>query len=100
MDQKERMLANLPYKAWLDGLAEERLENKKKIFKYNNLEPGKLEEKDKLITRAMSSDIIRTVDDRKADEPQERAEEPEEVIPDPPVDYSKYHETINRLRRN
>ncbi|MBR6488505.1 MAG: sugar O-acetyltransferase [Clostridiales bacterium] len=49
MDQKERMLANLPYKAWLDGLAEERLENKKKIFKYNNLEPGKLEEKDKLI---------------------------------------------------
>ena len=49
MDQKERMLANLPYKAWLDGLAEERLKNKKKIFKYNNLEPGKLEEKDKLI---------------------------------------------------
>lgn len=49
MDQKERMLANLPYKAWLDGLDEERLENKKKIFKYNNLEPGKLEEKDKLI---------------------------------------------------
>ena len=31
MNQKERMLANLPYKAWLDGLAEERLENKKRI---------------------------------------------------------------------
>lgn len=61
---------------------------------------ARAEEKDKLITRAMSSDIIRTVDDRKAEEPQERAEEPEEVIPDPPVDYSKYHETINRLRRN
>ena len=49
MDHKERMLANLPYKAWLDGLSEERLENKKKIFKYNNLEPGHPEEKDKLI---------------------------------------------------
>jgi len=27
MTQKERMLANLPYKAWLDGLKEERVEN-------------------------------------------------------------------------
>lgn len=61
---------------------------------------ARAEEKDKLITRAMSSDIIRTVDDRKANDPQERAEEPEEVTPEPPVDYSKYHETINRLRRN
>lgn len=29
MNQKERMLAGLPYKAWLDGLSEERMENKK-----------------------------------------------------------------------
>ena len=49
MNHKERMLAGLPYKAWLDGLAEERLENKKKIFKYNNLEPGNDKEKDRLI---------------------------------------------------
>lgn len=49
MNQKERMLAGLPYKAWLDGLSEERLENKKKIFKYNNLEPGDEEAKDILI---------------------------------------------------
>lgn len=49
MNHKERMLANLPYKAWLDGLSEERLECKKKIFKYNNLEPGNPEEKDRLI---------------------------------------------------
>ncbi|SFN97832.1 maltose O-acetyltransferase [Pseudobutyrivibrio sp. UC1225] len=49
MNQKERMLANLPYKAWLDGLSEERMENKKKIYKYNNMEPDKQEEKDKLI---------------------------------------------------
>ena len=49
MNQKERMLAGLPYKAWLDGLSEERLENKKKIFRYNNLAPDCIEEKDKLI---------------------------------------------------
>ncbi|MBR3464138.1 MAG: sugar O-acetyltransferase [Clostridiales bacterium] len=49
MDHKERMLANLPYKAWLDGLSEERLENKKKIYRYNHLEPGNPEEKDSLI---------------------------------------------------
>ena len=49
MNQKERMLANLPYKAWLDGLSEDRMENKKKIYKYNNMEPDKQEEKDRLI---------------------------------------------------
>ena len=49
MDHKESMLANLPYKAWLDGLSEERLENKKKIFEYNHLEPGNNEKKDRLI---------------------------------------------------
>ena len=49
MNQKERMLAELPYKAWMDGLSEERLENKKKIYKYNNLEPGNFETQDRLI---------------------------------------------------
>lgn len=49
MNQKERMLANLPYKAWMDGLSEERLENKKRIFKYNNMDPGDTAGKDKLI---------------------------------------------------
>ncbi|WP_028243257.1 sugar O-acetyltransferase [Pseudobutyrivibrio ruminis] len=49
MNQKERMLANLPYKACLDGLSEERLENKKRIFKYNNMDPGDTAGKDKLI---------------------------------------------------
>lgn len=39
MNQEERMKANLPYKAWLDGLAEKRMECKKKIKKYNDLEP-------------------------------------------------------------
>lgn len=44
MTQKERMLAELPYKAWLDGLEEERMKNKKKIYSYNNLSPDKTEE--------------------------------------------------------
>ena len=49
MNQKERMLAGLPYKAWLDGLAEERLENKKRIYKYNNLPPDTEKEQEELI---------------------------------------------------
>ena len=49
MNQKERMLAGLPYKAWLDGLSEERLENKKIIYKYNNLDPSDEKTRDNLI---------------------------------------------------
>lgn len=37
MNQKERMLSGLPYKAWLDGLDEDRKECKKKIYKFNLL---------------------------------------------------------------
>lgn len=39
MDQKERMAAGLPYKAWLDGLPEARLAAKKKISAFNRLDP-------------------------------------------------------------
>ena len=39
MNQKERMLAGLPYKAWLDGLSEERRENKLRIYDYNLTRP-------------------------------------------------------------
>lgn len=49
MNQKDRMLAGLPYKAWLDGLAEERMENKKKIYEYNHCLPDENEKIDKLI---------------------------------------------------
>lgn len=49
MNQKERMLANLPYKAWLDGLSEERLENKRRIYEYNNLPPEEYERQTQLI---------------------------------------------------
>ncbi len=39
MTQKERMLKELPYKAWLDGLAEERETCKQKIYELNTLPP-------------------------------------------------------------
>ncbi|WP_461205820.1 sugar O-acetyltransferase [Clostridium sp. DL1XJH146] len=53
MNQKERMLAGLPYKAWLDGLAEERMENKKKIYELNMCRPEEQEKKDKLIKKIL-----------------------------------------------
>jgi acetyltransferase-like isoleucine patch superfamily enzyme len=49
MNQKERMLAGLPYKAWLDGLSEERMENKLKIHEYNLLRPDERNNIDELI---------------------------------------------------
>ena len=49
MNQKERMLKNLPYKAWLDGLSEERLENKKRIYEFNNCHPEEFEKSQKLL---------------------------------------------------
>jgi len=49
MNHKERMLAALPYKAWMDGLPEEQLENKKKIYEYNLCPPYEREKIDYLI---------------------------------------------------
>lgn len=40
MNQKERMIAALPYKAWLDGLEEERMSCKQKIYDFNLLPPN------------------------------------------------------------
>ena len=40
MNQKERMLAGLPYKAWMDGLEEERFTCKQKIYTFNQLPPA------------------------------------------------------------
>ncbi len=40
MNQKERMLAGLSYKAWLDGLEEEREQCKQKIYDFNLLPPS------------------------------------------------------------
>lgn len=52
MNQKERMLAGLPYKAWLDGLMEERTENKRKVQQYNQLCPDE---------RARQEELIRSI---------------------------------------
>jgi len=49
MNQKERMLAGLPYKAWLDGLPEDRMENKKKLYEFNMLPPEEENKREELI---------------------------------------------------
>lgn len=49
MNHKERMLSELPYKAWLDGLAEENMAAQVKAFEFNNCPPQDTERLDKLI---------------------------------------------------
>lgn len=49
MNHKERMLAGLPYKAWKDGLPEEQMENKKRIYEYNLCPPDQTVKIDRLI---------------------------------------------------
>lgn len=43
MDQRERMERGLPYKAWLDGLEEERIACKKALYQFNLLPPDEHE---------------------------------------------------------
>lgn len=40
MNQRERMLAGLPYRAWMDGLTEERIACRQKIYEFNMLPPS------------------------------------------------------------
>lgn len=49
MNHKERMLKGLPYKACMDGLPEEHLENKMRIHEYNLCPPDEPEKIEKLI---------------------------------------------------
>ena len=49
MNQKERMLKGLPYKAWLDNLEEEREVCKGKIYEINMLKPNERERIPELI---------------------------------------------------
>ena len=53
MNQKERMLRGLPYKAWLGGLSEERLACSKKIYEYNHLPPERWEERPALLKQLL-----------------------------------------------
>ena len=43
MNQKERMLNGLPYKAWKDGLKEERMSAKLKVYEYNTCKPDEID---------------------------------------------------------
>ncbi|NCC96708.1 MAG: sugar O-acetyltransferase, partial [Synergistales bacterium] len=53
MDQRERMLAGLPYKAWMDGLAEERLKARKLVQEFNMSEPEDFAKRTELIGRIL-----------------------------------------------
>lgn len=49
MNQKERMLAGLPYKAWMDGLAQERTANQDRVYEYNQLRPSQFAQREKML---------------------------------------------------
>lgn len=65
MNQKERMLAGLPYKAWMDGLSEERMENKLRIYAYNQCCPNQKEE----LTRQIKAILGKTGKDVSVEQP-------------------------------
>lgn len=54
MNQKERMLAGLPYKPWLDGLAEDRLACKSLLFRFNNLPPEDEDTREELFRKVLA----------------------------------------------
>lgn len=49
MNQKERMLAGLPYRLFVDTLKEERLNVRKKVYEYNLIRPEETQKMDILI---------------------------------------------------
>lgn len=49
MTQKERMLAGLPYKAWMDGLPEERARAQRACWEFNRLPPDARAERTALL---------------------------------------------------
>ena len=49
MTQKERMLADLPYKAWMDGLPEERARAQRACWEFNRLPPDARAERTALL---------------------------------------------------
>ena len=52
MNQRERMLSGLPYKAWLDGLEEDRQACKQKIYDFNQLPPSRQRKHHSTVTMA------------------------------------------------
>lgn len=53
MNHKERMVAGLPYKPWLDGLAEERMACKTLLHRLNLLAPQEEDEREALLHRIL-----------------------------------------------
>jgi maltose O-acetyltransferase len=53
MNQKQRMLAELPYKAWQDGLLEDRTAVKLRFQEYNQLRADDTKRKDELIRQIL-----------------------------------------------
>lgn len=53
MNHKERMLANLPYKSWLDGLSEEHRDNMLRVHKYNKTSPKKSKKRTKMLNNIL-----------------------------------------------
>lgn len=55
MNHKRRMLAGLPYKAWLDGLSEERMACAVKLHEYNLIRPDREAELDGALREILGS---------------------------------------------
>lgn len=51
LGEKEKMLAGLPYKAWLDGLPQERERARRLCHEYNHLPPERWGEREELLKR-------------------------------------------------
>lgn len=54
MNQKERMLAGLPFKIWHDGLLTELTQAKKLLYKYNHCKPNKTKKLNRLIRKILN----------------------------------------------
>ncbi|AFG38297.1 sugar O-acetyltransferase [Spirochaeta africana] len=55
MNHKERMLAELPYKSWLDGLLEERIQAKSLIHRYNTCRPPQTRKMERILRRLLGT---------------------------------------------
>lgn len=55
MNHKERMLAELPYRTWLDGLEEDRCQNSSKIFELNHLHPQEHQKRNEVLREILGA---------------------------------------------
>ena len=55
MNQRERMVSGLPYKAWLDGLPEARMRAKRLWAEYNALDPDDNARRDAILDELLGA---------------------------------------------